>query len=555
MKLTYKHPDVAQVALMVMRGEVQEDWLAEHQLKQTNLLPVVNQVRLIFSHPCPQNRTTDAFEIEDPDQVYYTAPNGEIRSEQKGLLGLTAKNDNNTAVTKEAVLDYINELIAEEIKFHEQRKNFCRDLVCDKLGIKLSHAKVTACVAKGTNNRAYTDIVITKLFSTSTKLITEQLIYDLYAHKVPLYFWLVLLTLEQDGICLSEAQYVILTKQPDRVKRLYQALLVFEENKIMLSQTVFNRLFEKNGNEYIIAKSYCLFEKIDFPSEPENRDFFIDKIINRYFPAGYLEALEKLWQEKISLTPAMTDRLFSCTFANIAVDILIDYQKKTKSLLSVWACEAIIHYYAEHERNKPDCYELILGLDELLKNNIAFSPFIYDLIINFEKQAEKQDFDIIPVICKAVAILYQWELPEHIITQIFANHSLITARVFLKMHKQDPAIVPRQELIDHLCQYVAAPQVPYFSYKELATTMLVLCKYTDQIDYQLFELIIDEVLKSEVILEQQQVLKIVKAQLPIGSFIKTNIKEWSQKFPNLLHFKPAQKEDDQNNNQVECRIL
>lgn len=75
----------------------------------------IAQVRAIFAHPCPQNRPQGLLDDELNIPVFYWA-DGTLQLEQKGILGLTARNDHTSpAITKEAVIKEIQDLIKIEI--------------------------------------------------------------------------------------------------------------------------------------------------------------------------------------------------------------------------------------------------------------------------------------------------------------------------------------------------------------------------------------------------------------------------------------------------------
>lgn len=87
-------------------------------LKKQNIWDYISQVRDILSHPCPQNRSTNYPYFGKPadhTMVVYKDDNGKPAFEKKGLLSLTARNDSNTSITKEAVTNFIHKLINEEI--------------------------------------------------------------------------------------------------------------------------------------------------------------------------------------------------------------------------------------------------------------------------------------------------------------------------------------------------------------------------------------------------------------------------------------------------------
>src|SRR5262249_49473808 len=75
---------------------------------QNNVYSSIYAIRRILFHPCPQNRTTGVGMPLGSDLIFYKNAQGVVGFEQKGLLCLTAQNDDTAAtVTKEAVVFYI----------------------------------------------------------------------------------------------------------------------------------------------------------------------------------------------------------------------------------------------------------------------------------------------------------------------------------------------------------------------------------------------------------------------------------------------------------------
>ncbi len=88
------------------------------RLERQDVLDCVQQVREILSHPSPQNRSTNYpyfGEPRDPTIVVYKDLHGKPAFEKKGLLSLTALDNEDTSVTKEAVDNYIHQLVDTEI--------------------------------------------------------------------------------------------------------------------------------------------------------------------------------------------------------------------------------------------------------------------------------------------------------------------------------------------------------------------------------------------------------------------------------------------------------
>ncbi|HEV2614576.1 MAG TPA: ankyrin repeat domain-containing protein [Gammaproteobacteria bacterium] len=73
----------------------------------------------VMLHPCPQNRSTSYpyfGQPSDPSMVVYKDEHGRPAFERRGLLSLTAKNDENTVITRDATCSYIVSLVEAEIK-------------------------------------------------------------------------------------------------------------------------------------------------------------------------------------------------------------------------------------------------------------------------------------------------------------------------------------------------------------------------------------------------------------------------------------------------------
>lgn len=88
-------------------------------LEQQDLLVCIEEVRKLFSHPSPQNRSVNYpyfGEPADSDWVVFKNDRGKPAFERKGLLDLSAWNDETAPpVTKAAVLNYIVRLIEDKI--------------------------------------------------------------------------------------------------------------------------------------------------------------------------------------------------------------------------------------------------------------------------------------------------------------------------------------------------------------------------------------------------------------------------------------------------------
>ncbi len=72
----------------------------------------------VMLHPCPQNRSTSYpyfGQPNDPSMIVYKNQDGRPAFEKRGLLSLTANNDESTSVTKEATCNYIVSVVEAEI--------------------------------------------------------------------------------------------------------------------------------------------------------------------------------------------------------------------------------------------------------------------------------------------------------------------------------------------------------------------------------------------------------------------------------------------------------
>jgi hypothetical protein len=111
-------------AIKALKAIISKDFFdkVEEQLEKQGILECVQQAREILTHPHPQNRSTSNPYLGKPwdsTLVVYKDNNGKPAFEKQGLLSLTARNDNETSVTREAVVDYIHELVNEEINRYQ----------------------------------------------------------------------------------------------------------------------------------------------------------------------------------------------------------------------------------------------------------------------------------------------------------------------------------------------------------------------------------------------------------------------------------------------------
>lgn len=103
--------------------------LSENEIEKfakQNCWHCINEARELLLHPHLQNRSMDDPHLQKPADsslVIYKNNEGELAYENKGLLNLTAHNDDKTAVTKEAVVACIKQLIGREINKHQEKLN------------------------------------------------------------------------------------------------------------------------------------------------------------------------------------------------------------------------------------------------------------------------------------------------------------------------------------------------------------------------------------------------------------------------------------------------
>lgn len=117
-------------AIHVLKSIIDDTEFKTHKqlLKQLNMLDTCVQLRSVLKHECPQN-VNQALDTTN-GYVTYRDFNGNRKTEKRGLLGLTAKNDSTAEpVTKRDVVKFITDCIEREINFHnrtikrEQRSN------------------------------------------------------------------------------------------------------------------------------------------------------------------------------------------------------------------------------------------------------------------------------------------------------------------------------------------------------------------------------------------------------------------------------------------------
>lgn len=86
--------------------------------------PCIKQIRDVFNHPCPQNRSESYPYFHAPDDsnmVVYKNEEGKPAFEQRGLLSLTSRaQEGYDKINKQDVVDYITSLINKEIAEYEK---------------------------------------------------------------------------------------------------------------------------------------------------------------------------------------------------------------------------------------------------------------------------------------------------------------------------------------------------------------------------------------------------------------------------------------------------
>jgi hypothetical protein len=107
-------PDVGLKALEAIK-EVSAYQAYKELLSSNDLLVQVDQIKAIYNHKCPQNRSTGSpYVIQQPGLVTWEPYGHDLGtvSEEQGLLGLTAQNDSTTPhVTKTDVTQYLDSFL------------------------------------------------------------------------------------------------------------------------------------------------------------------------------------------------------------------------------------------------------------------------------------------------------------------------------------------------------------------------------------------------------------------------------------------------------------
>lgn len=108
--------DKIQVLILMIQPNLSNE--DNNYLISIDMLAVVQQIKHILNHPCPQNRAENYpyFGEAPKGFVVYKDSNGRPAYEQEGLLSLTTRMDSNVAApTKEDVCEFITTLIKEKM--------------------------------------------------------------------------------------------------------------------------------------------------------------------------------------------------------------------------------------------------------------------------------------------------------------------------------------------------------------------------------------------------------------------------------------------------------
>jgi hypothetical protein len=88
-------------------------------LNSVKIWPIIKDIRKIIDHPAPQNRSEDNPYLgrhSNPNMVVFKNSQGNYAFEERGLLGLSARNDDTAlAITKYATIEYIYSLTNKAI--------------------------------------------------------------------------------------------------------------------------------------------------------------------------------------------------------------------------------------------------------------------------------------------------------------------------------------------------------------------------------------------------------------------------------------------------------
>ena len=125
------------IAIKVFESIISEKNIPEsidNLVKTTNCLESISQIKSIFEHKYPQNRSTGSPYVGQENGYAVYEPNGHgngIAKEPIGLLSLTAYNDSTTEpVTKDDVISYVIDLLQTKVnnlKLQQQLHRACEN--------------------------------------------------------------------------------------------------------------------------------------------------------------------------------------------------------------------------------------------------------------------------------------------------------------------------------------------------------------------------------------------------------------------------------------------
>ncbi|MFN7038346.1 MAG: hypothetical protein ACK4OM_02080 [Alphaproteobacteria bacterium] len=97
---------------------------SSEEFQYYNILENVDAIRLVFSHPFPQNRAASGVYLPNPEAgyVYFYDDQRNIQKEPQGLFGLTGRNDTTAShVSRSDVISFFNLLIDAELEVQKIR--------------------------------------------------------------------------------------------------------------------------------------------------------------------------------------------------------------------------------------------------------------------------------------------------------------------------------------------------------------------------------------------------------------------------------------------------
>jgi hypothetical protein len=155
--------------------------------KRVGILDTINEIRSYTTHPCPQNRSTSCYDqadfIHPHGHVAYKNSEGRVMYEQKGLLSLTARNDDTAIpITKKATIEYIQNLVTAALEKHRllhnrnTRKLDDDGMSCVSSGSFIQRNKWVVCIA--TNNYSNQTSIYLEGMRTSGGIFLDR--YELH---------------------------------------------------------------------------------------------------------------------------------------------------------------------------------------------------------------------------------------------------------------------------------------------------------------------------------------------------------------------------------------